>query len=89
LCLLRLQGGLTCEEQLDALAPIAELAPDYAVDKLVLDMLTSEVGSEGQGRGHRGGQQRGQRGRAERRVEWEDRGAEGRGEEAKRFRVGW
>ena len=39
-----IQGGLTCEEQLDALAPIAELAPDYAVDKLVLDMLTSEVG---------------------------------------------
>lgn len=37
------KGGLEAREQLDALAPVVELFPEYAVDKVLLEMLTSEV----------------------------------------------
>ncbi|GFR48579.1 hypothetical protein Agub_g10482, partial [Astrephomene gubernaculifera] len=37
------KGGLTIAEQLDVIAPIAELSPEFAVQYLVLELLTSDT----------------------------------------------
>ncbi|GIL76066.1 hypothetical protein Vretifemale_5798, partial [Volvox reticuliferus] len=37
------KGGLTIAEQLEVIAPIAELSPEFALQYLILELLTSDV----------------------------------------------